>query len=63
MTSQENFRVWSITKLAEKRLTVTALARKLGLSRYAVSTAINHESMRPKVKARIRVALTKKESV
>lgn len=42
------------TLLLECHLTVTALAKELGLARNTVSIAINHPTMLPTVKQRIR---------
>jgi plasmid maintenance system antidote protein VapI len=50
---QKGFRLAVRLKLVEKDLSVTGLARELGLARNTVSIAINHESMLPRVKERI----------
>lgn len=52
-----SFRRWAKTRLLDRQLSVTALARQLGLARNTVSLAINHETMFPTVKERIRRAL------
>lgn len=44
-------------QMVRLNLSVVTLAHKLGLSRTAVSTAINHETMLPTVKLRIKEAL------
>jgi plasmid maintenance system antidote protein VapI len=54
---QEDFALQAKTRLLEHGLTVTALAAQLGLARNTVSIAINHPSMLPSVKRRIRKAL------
>jgi hypothetical protein len=51
---QKAFRVSVRHALVERELSVTTLATKLGLARNTVSIAINHESMLPTVKERIR---------
>lgn len=52
--AQDNFRTDVKVRLIQRGLTVTALARKLKRSRNAVSIAINHASMFPSLKKRIR---------
>lgn len=53
-----SFRRWAKTRLLDRQISVTELARALGLARNTVSVAINHETMLPTVKERIRRALT-----
>lgn len=52
--AQGNFALAAKTALLQQGLTVTALAHSLGFARNTVSIAINHPSMLPTVKARIR---------
>ncbi|HEY1048237.1 MAG TPA: hypothetical protein VGE39_00725 [Prosthecobacter sp.] len=52
-----SFRLWAKTRLLEKGLSVSALAKNLQLARNTVSIAINHDSMFPNVKERIKEAL------
>jgi predicted transcriptional regulator len=56
-SAQANFRVEAKTRLIELGSNVTELAEELGLARNTVSIAINHPSMLPTVKNRIRRAL------
>lgn len=44
-------------RLVDLDISVTALAQKIGVSRNAASIAINHETMFPGIKQRIREAL------
>jgi plasmid maintenance system antidote protein VapI len=53
----ETFRLTAKKRLVELGWSVTDLANKVGVSRKAVSIAINHESMSPRMKDRIRKAL------
>lgn len=52
-----NFRTSAKVRLIELNLNVTKLARRLKLARNTVSMAINHETMLPTVKERIRKEL------
>lgn len=52
-----SFRVAAKTRLIELGVSVTELAHRLGLARNTVSIAINHETMMPSVKERIRKEL------
>ncbi len=52
-----SFRLAVKRRLLDLEMTVTELAGRLGLSRTAVSLAINHESLFPGVKERIREVL------
>ncbi len=52
--TQGDFALAAKTALLRRGLTVTALAGLLGFARNTVSIAINHPSMLPTVKARIR---------
>lgn len=56
-TQATTFELKVKTCLLERHLSVTALAKHLGLSRQTVSLAINHETMFPGVKDRIRTFL------
>ena len=53
-TTQEDFALAAKTRLLHAGMTVTSLARSMGLARNTVSIAINHPSMLPGVKTRIR---------
>lgn len=53
-----SFRLAVKRRLLDLDMTVTELAGRLGLSRTAVSLAINHESLFQGVKNRIREVLT-----
>ena len=55
--SQQDFALAAKTALLQRGLTVTALAAALGLARNTVSIAINHPTMLPRVKSRIRQRL------
>lgn len=55
--TQGDFTLAAKTALLGRRMTVTALAQSLGLARNTVSIAINHPTMLPGVKARIRSKL------
>jgi predicted transcriptional regulator len=57
-TQAPSFKTTVKKRLVDLELKVTHLAKTLGLSRGAVSLAINHESMLPKVKDRIRKELS-----
>lgn len=57
-TSQDPFKVAAKSALISRGLTVTALAGDLGLARNTVSIAINHPTMLPTVKSRIRKHLS-----
>lgn len=48
--SQDKFRKAAKRALVDRDLSVTALARKLGVSRNAVSIAIHHPTMFPRVR-------------
>ena len=52
--AQGNFALAAKTALLQRSMTITALAQTLGFARNTVSIAINHPSMLPTVKARIR---------
>jgi hypothetical protein len=56
-TVQDPFRTAAKTRLIQLNTTVSALASQLGLARNTVSIAINHPSMLPTVKRRIKKAL------
>ncbi|MBE7497108.1 MAG: hypothetical protein HS117_19375 [Verrucomicrobiaceae bacterium] len=56
-TAQGDFALAAKTALLRRGMTVTALAETLGLARNTVSIAINHPTMLPRVKARIRKKL------
>jgi plasmid maintenance system antidote protein VapI len=53
----EKFRVHAKARLAERRQTVTGLAKSLGVSRKTVSLAINNPTMFQPTKRRIAKAL------
>ncbi len=53
-TLQGDFALSVKVALLKRRLTVTRLASELGLARNTVSIAINHPSMLPTVKTRVR---------
>lgn len=55
--AQGDFALAAKTALLRAGMTVTSLARSLGLARNTVSIAINHPTMLPRVKARIRKKL------
>lgn len=55
--AQGDFALAAKTALLHRGMTVTALAEALGLARNTVSIAINHPTMLPRVKARIRSKL------
>ncbi len=54
---QQEFTLLVKTALLQRGLTVTALAASLSLARNTVSIAINHPTMLPRVKSRIRQTL------
>lgn len=54
---QQEFTLLAKTALLQRGLTVTALAAAMGLARNTVSIAINHPTMLPRVKSRIRQTL------
>lgn len=54
---QDDFALAAKTRLLQHSKTVTALAAELGLARNTVSIAINHPTMLPTVKRRIRTHL------
>jgi len=54
---QDHFRTAVKTRLIHENLSVSDLAKKLGLARNTVSIAINHASMLPTVKRRIKTTL------
>lgn len=56
-TPAPSFRLTVKRRLLDLGMTVTELAAKLGLSRTAVSLAINHESLFQGVKNRIKEVL------
>ncbi|MCW0218215.1 MAG: hypothetical protein OJI67_07815 [Prosthecobacter sp.] len=56
-TQATSFRIAAKKRLLELGISVTGLARQLNLARNTVSVAINHESMHPTVKNRIREVL------
>jgi hypothetical protein len=56
-TTQGDFTLAAKTELLRRKMTVTGLASELGLARNTVSIAINHPTMHPRVKTRIRQRL------
>ena len=54
---QDQFALQAKTRLLQLGLTVTQLADDMGLARNTVSIAINHPTMLPTVKRRIRKQL------
>jgi plasmid maintenance system antidote protein VapI len=52
IANQEKFSITAKKRLLERRMTITALARKLGFARNTVSMAINHPIL-PTVRERV----------
>lgn len=52
LTDQAKFALAAKTRLLERRLTITALAARLGFARNTVSMAINHSAL-PTVREKV----------